>query len=187
MLKICSGKFRARLLHAPKDEKITRPTSSMLREAIFNILQGEVEGCSFLDLFAGSGAVGFEALSRDASHVIFVEQDRFALECIKRNRTLLKVEEQSQILAGDVFKVIKALEKQDKQFDCIFIDPPYHLEIHETLMQQLDQSKILSDCGVILLEQKKEKVVIPPLKSLFLHKERMYGNSILYEYRRNFS
>ena len=92
-LRILGGTFRNRLLKSPKGEQ-TRPTLAVMRKSVFDILQTQIEGAAFLDLYAGSGAMGLEALSRGASHATFVDANRFALSCIEDNICLLKVENQ---------------------------------------------------------------------------------------------
>lgn len=123
-LRIIAGKFKGRILKIPKSSR-TRPTQGMLREAIFNICQNEIEGALFLDLFAGSGAMGLEALSRGAARATFVEQNRQAIACIKENIKTLQVENQAALIPADVSLALTLLAKQKTQFDLIYIDPPY--------------------------------------------------------------
>src|SRR5580700_58901 len=99
-MRIISGKYRGRVLSAPKS-KLTRPSSSLVRGAVFNILQDSVEGAEFLDLFAGSGLVGLEALSRGAKHATFVEKENNALVALTKNVKSLGVGAESTILRGD--------------------------------------------------------------------------------------
>jgi len=121
-LKINGGVFRGISLDSPSGTK-TRPTSNMLREAVFNICQHKVQNARFLDLFAGTGAMGLEALSRGAVHATFIENDRNALACIKKNTQKLSLESAVSILPLDVMSGLKKCE--GKTFDMIYIDPPY--------------------------------------------------------------
>lgn len=123
-LRIIAGTFKGRLLKAPKGPS-TRPTQGMLREAVFNICQNEIPNARFLDLFAGSGAMGLEALSRGASHATLVEQNRHAAACIKENIATLQLQPQTTLIPTDVTRAIALLAKQSAQFDIIYIDPPY--------------------------------------------------------------
>jgi 16S rRNA (guanine966-N2)-methyltransferase len=123
-MQIISGIFRSRKILAPKGQE-TRPTSSRLREALFNICQGGIEGVDFLDLFAGSGAMGFEALSRGARSAMFVDGSRESIRCIKSNTSMLDVEGQVRVVYSDVFDALKRLSGEGAAFDIIYADPPY--------------------------------------------------------------
>jgi 16S rRNA (guanine966-N2)-methyltransferase len=123
-MQIISGIYRSRKLLAPKGQE-TRPTSSRLREALFNICRGTVEGADFLDLFAGSGAMGFEALSRGARSAVFVDSSRESIRCIRSNAVMLDVESQIRALYSDVFDSLKKLSKEGVSYDIIYADPPY--------------------------------------------------------------
>ncbi len=137
-MQIIGGKHRKRHLKSPK-HTVTRPSSSSVREALFNICQWEIENARFLDLFAGSGAIGLEALSRGASEVIFIENSRLTLPTLRENIALLKEESHSRVFPVDVFKGLEKLRDQQAHFTIIFADPPYgkglatkflHLLIH---------------------------------------------------------
>lgn len=123
-LRIIAGTFKGLLLKAPKGPS-TRPTQGMLREAVFNICQNEIPGARFLDLFAGSGAMGLEALSRGAAHATLVEQNRNAIACIKENIASLHVENQTSLIPYDASRALALLAKQSVLFDIVYIDPPY--------------------------------------------------------------
>ncbi len=125
-LRIISGIYKGRSLKTPKS-LTTRPTQSVLREAVFNICQNEIQGARFLDLFAGSGAMGLEALSRGASHVTFVEQNRNALACIRDNIAHLEASSLSSLIPYNAERAIAILTKQGALFDIIYVDPPYDL------------------------------------------------------------
>ena len=121
-MRIIAGEFRSRRLKSiPGDA--TRPTPDRLREALFNILQARIEGATFLDAYAGTGAVGIEALSRGASHVYFLERNRAALEAIRENLASLAVERRATVAAGPVLQTLSRF-----QADIAFLDPPYPLE-----------------------------------------------------------
>ena len=121
-MRIIAGEFRSRRLESiPGDA--TRPTPDRVREALFNILQTRIEGASFVDAYAGTGAVGMEALSRGATHAWFLERDRRALDAIRKNVASLGVERRATILAG---KVLVTLERCPGGI--VFLDPPYELE-----------------------------------------------------------
>lgn len=127
-MRIIAGLFKGRILAGPKSE--ARPSSEMLRGALFNICQ-DVKGQSFLDLFAGSGAIGFEALSRGASHVTFVDKDKNSLAAIRKNGALLNVQDKITIISLEADKALKTLGL----FDIIFLDPPYNLPVHPYIVK----------------------------------------------------
>ena len=149
-MRIIAGAFKSRKIKTPK-ESITRPTQGMVREAIFNICQNEIVDTHFLDLFAGSGAMGIEALSRGAQTATFVEQNKRALSCIKENIKLLELEAQTQVLAMSIEKGIQKLIKEGARFHLIYIDPPYHISFELSVIQPL-----LKNNSLIFLETGEE-------------------------------
>ncbi|MGB7978128.1 MAG: 16S rRNA (guanine(966)-N(2))-methyltransferase RsmD [Chlamydiales bacterium] len=148
-LKIIAGKWKGRALKTPKGGS-TRPTQGMLREAIFNICQNEVGGARFLDLFAGSGAMGLEALSRGAAHATFIEQNRQAIACIKENIGILKGEAETSIVGMEASRAVELLARQKALFDLIYIDPPYDIGFDIKPAAQL-----LAPGGTLFLEERR--------------------------------
>lgn len=187
-MRVIGGEFRNRRLSAPKGSQ-TRPTSGQLRECLFNICQSYVEGASFLDLFAGSGAVGIEALSRGASHATFIDTSREALTCIRKNVEALGLENRSIILGQDIFQALRFLAKQKKQFDIIFSDPPYRHEgefsssYNEKVLNFVDEHSLLLPSGILFLENPLEAPTsFDKLKTIILKNSRSLGCSILQQY-----
>lgn len=150
MLKIIGGEFKNRQIKTPKGDQ-TRPTSSLVRKAIFDICQNEIEGAHFLDLYAGSGAMGIEALSRGAASATFVENNRFAVQCIQENLRELKLE--GTIIRIDALKAVPQLAKDVKRFDIIYIDPPYSQETAPLLLK-IEEEKLLKSGGRLFVEQR---------------------------------
>ena len=111
----------------------TRPTTDRIKETLFNMLQYQLAGCSFLDLFAGSGAIGIEALSRGASMAVFVEDAPRALACIRENLETTHLKDRALVLAMDVMGALKRLEADGKAFDLIFMDPPYDQQLERAV------------------------------------------------------
>jgi 16S rRNA (guanine966-N2)-methyltransferase len=123
-MRVVAGRFGGRRLRAPPG-RTTRPTSERVREALFSML-GELDGEDVLDLFAGSGALGIEALSRGAARVVFVERDRAAIEALNSNLASLDVGEgQAEIRRGDALGALQAARKRGETYDLVFVDPPY--------------------------------------------------------------
>ena len=126
---IIGGQCRRRKLSSPKGGNV-RPTTGRLREALFDICQPFIEDATVLDLFAGTGAVGLEALSRGARSATFVEMDRSVVRCLQKNIKDLDFENAATVLCGDAFKVVPQL---GQSFDIIYVDPPYEKELSDVL------------------------------------------------------
>jgi 16S rRNA (guanine966-N2)-methyltransferase len=190
MLRITSGEFRGRLLKSPKG-LLTRPTQARLRQALFNSIQTTIPEAKVLDLFAGSGALGFESLSRGASFVTFVENSRAAIKTIGENARELKVLDRIEILSESVDKVTAQLLGKRSPFDVVLADPPY---VDGWEMKMLEELKwpweeLLSEGGMFCLEwgNQKSQVDSLPDKTGFLVKvrEKNYGDSVLTTYTRS--
>ncbi len=141
-MRIIAGTFRNRKLTTPKGEA-TRPTSSRLREALFNICQNSAVDANFLDLFAGSGAMGLEALSRGAKSATFVEQHIPAERAIEQNIKSLDVADRARLLRGDVYRLIPKLHSQGQKWSIIYADPPYSKGVNDD-KQPIETDKLLS-------------------------------------------
>lgn len=133
----------------------TRPTTDRIKETLFNILQDRIPGAYFLDLFAGSGQIGLEALSRGASYAVFVENGKKQGLCIEDNIRFTKFEEQSRLLKTDVSAAIGQLEGRFT-FDLIFLDPPYDSNGAESALSVLSRSSVVKPQALIIAEQKKD-------------------------------
>lgn len=175
-MKVISGIYKNRQLKTPKGDR-TRPTSSKVRGSVFDILQGEIEGARFLDLFAGSGSMGIEALSRGAKSAVFVEKDRNAANCIRENLNALGID--AKLLQLDAQVAVKKLQKLGEVFDLIYVDPPYALDVGP-LLEKLPT--LLAENGLILLEQgKRAKISADHLE---LVDERHFGDTTLFSYKK---
>jgi 16S rRNA (guanine(966)-N(2))-methyltransferase RsmD len=176
-LRLIAGTFKGRLLKTPKGPS-TRPTQGMLREAVFNICQNEIDSARFLDLFAGSGAMALEALSRGAAHATLVEQNRHALACIRENIAALQVEKQTTLIPYDANRALPLLTKQGALFDIIYIDPPY--DTHTPLEPLIP---LLAPHALLFLEgrhnpKQPSQPRFPP--SLHLRDTRRFGIALLH-------
>lgn len=191
-MHIIAGLYRQRRLATPKSTE-TKPTASRLREALFNICQHSIEGAHFLDLFAGSGAMGLEALSRGAASATFVENSREAIRCIQKNIAELKVEEQATVLAGDVWQVLKRLDQRQSPFTIIYADPPYGIKFghseelySEHVIRFIDQSTILAPGGLLFVEEASNQQPDPAsLQTLTLKNSRRMGSTALLQYQKH--
>jgi 16S rRNA (guanine(966)-N(2))-methyltransferase RsmD len=187
-MHIVAGSRKHRKLLAPKGSQ-TRPTTERLRETVFNICQNSIEGAHVLDLFAGSGAIGLEALSRGAATALFLDQDKECIRCIKQNLQNLHLEKQSSVLQGDVFKTLNRLIKNGRHFDLIYIDPPYTLLEGENtyiknILEIIDQSSLLSPKGLLFLEEPFSNKIKAPFtfSHLQLISTRRSGKTLLSHY-----
>jgi 16S rRNA (guanine(966)-N(2))-methyltransferase RsmD len=186
MLRLTAGKLKGRSLYTPSADT-TRPTQAKLRQALFNSLQTTIPDARVLDLFAGSGALGFEALSRGAESVVFVESSRTALKLIEKNGMHLGVKDQTQILGDSVSSVEKKLAALGP-FDLILADPPYESGWELKLLNSWSWNDLLTEDGIFCLEWgiQKSQVTELPDRVPFLVKirEKNYGDSMLTTYQR---
>ena len=174
-IRIISGKARGTRLFSPTNEK-TRPTSDFVKESLFNILGADVINANFLDIFAGSGAIGIEALSRGASSAVFIESSAAAIALIRRNLNKTKLEDCAKIIGIDYKKALTSLSGQT--FDIVFLDPPYKQNLVQSVLEIIMQASILVDTGILIAEMAKNTCPSEELvKSLGLeiYKIRQYS------------
>lgn len=180
MLRIIGGSRRTRRLGAPIGRKV-RPTSERVREAIFNILQHNnlsgqsLKGAKALDLFAGTGALGLEALSRGANYVTCIENDRAAIACITKNVETLGFEAHVNIIQADATNLPKA----HPEFDYVFLDPPYGHGYSTPALCSIDQGKWLKNEAIVILESSENEVPNIPSSYESL-KCRVYGTTTIH-------
>ncbi len=134
----------------------TRPTTDRIKETLFNMIQADIPGCYFLDLFAGSGQIGLEALSRGAAYSVFVENGKKQAACIEDNIAFTKFQKESKLLQTDVLSGLRMLEGK-YTFDYIFMDPPYGSEYLESVLALLANSSVLKPDTVIIVEESLDK------------------------------
>lgn len=177
MLSILGGKWKSRLLKTATE---TRPTSSLVRKAVFDICRQEVEDARFLDLYAGSGAMGIEALSRGAKEATFVERAKSAIACIRHNLKELAIPAaQALLLPQDAEKAVQILSKQGACFDLIYVDPPYAVEI-SLILKKIADTQLLAPHGKLLVEQRAPSSLDPQLLApLRLLSQRRFGDTVL--------
>lgn len=129
----------------------TRPTTDRIKETLFNILQDEVPGSYFLDLFAGSGQIGLEALSRGARYAVFVDNGKKAVACIEDNIRFTRFDKETKVYPSDVLSALRSMEGKYR-FDIIFMDPPYKQETEKEVLRYLAQSSLLKEDTIIIVE-----------------------------------
>jgi 16S rRNA (guanine966-N2)-methyltransferase len=150
-MRVIAGSRRSLPLKTPKT-MATRPTADRIKETLFNILNPYLPGARFLDLFAGSGGIGIEALSRGASKAVFVEKGRDAIAVIRENLAFTKFTDVGTLIPKDVFTAIPELEAAEEHFDIVFLDPPYGTGVDAETLKRLLVSSLIGDETLIVLE-----------------------------------
>lgn len=178
-MRLTGGQDRGRRLIVPRGSR-TRPTASKVREAIFNIL-GPPPG-RVLDLYAGSGALGLEALSRGATGAVFVERDGVALGALRRNVREAGADDRATVIGADVRTALRKLAGLGQQFSWVFLDPPYAKET-EGVLAELSGSDLLTSCAVVIVEHDRRNQPPESAGCLFLTDRRQYGDTELSFYR----
>lgn len=167
-MRVVSGAAKGRKLREPKGMEI-RPTTDMVKEALFNIIQFDIEGRRVLDLFAGTGQLGIEALSRGASEAVFVDESKSALAIVKDNLKTCGLN--GRAVQSDSIEFLRRADK----FDLIFLDPPYDTELLDKSLFAIYQFDILSEGGIIICESRRSKPVVAPESPYYLRKSYNYG------------
>lgn len=154
-MRIVSGKYKRRQIAFPQENKKqpyeTRPTKDRVREAIFNALGNDCQGEKVLDLFAGSGALGIEALSRDACFADFVDIRPEAVACLKENIRNLAISN-AKIWKGDYADILSQMKEEKRTFSLIFLDPPYHMDVYHEVMRKMEEMALLEENYTFVLE-----------------------------------
>ncbi|HEV2303948.1 MAG TPA: 16S rRNA (guanine(966)-N(2))-methyltransferase RsmD [Candidatus Acidoferrales bacterium] len=182
-MRVIAGKFKSRRLRALRGMSL-RPTSDRLRETLFDILGAAVEGSIFVDLFAGTGAIGIEAISRGAQRVIFVERYAAGAKLICDNLKSLGVASEAEVFPMDAIRGLEKFASQHARADFIFLDPPYaRAEEYKRILEFIDSAKILAATGMAIAEHTK-KINLPE-RMQFLQRTRVLtqGDSALSFYR----
>lgn len=183
-MRVIAGRYRSRRLTAPEGIA-TRPTSDRLRETLFNVVAADVPGSVWLDLFAGSGAIGIEALSRGARMVYFIESARRAAQSIRKNLASLQIEQGFELLERDAATSLRQLDSQAVVCDFCFLDPPYReMEDYEQTLGFLSQSRLLSPESLVVAEHDKHFDPGEIFGALRRARKLEQGDAVLSFYRR---
>jgi 16S rRNA (guanine966-N2)-methyltransferase len=171
-LRVSGGEARGRRLKAPKN---IRPTQGIVKQALFNIVGPDIEGAVVLDLFAGSGAIGIEALSRGAATVWFVDQQPRGLAILRQNLDALGFKERARVVRGDVVRWLEASSNAIKAADFVFLDPPYEDMVLDRALRVLDRE--LTNATVLAEHSRRQQ--LPTLEHLRIDRERRYGDTVV--------
>lgn len=182
-MRVVGGASKGRRLSSFAGLSI-RPTSDKVRQAIFNILcpADEFSGRfkKVLDLFAGTGALGIEALSRGAERAVFVDKDIQSIRVIKKNLVACGVEERAVVMSKNAVSAVTALSRSGEKFDLIFIDPPYDAELTLSALSSIEKGGLLSPAGVLVAETSKRSPITTEFAGQKPSDERRYGDTLVY-------
>ena len=173
-MRIITGTARGCRLKTPKGQD-TRPTADRVKESLFNILGAMVSGRHVLDIFAGTGNLGLEALSRGAASAVFVDQATSSL--VRENAIHTRLLSSAEIYGGDVFARLSQLSAAQRSFDLIFCDPPYHKGLWQRALRVFDTTDLLAHDGILVVEHGADEKVLPPLSGLVCVENRRYGHT----------
>ena len=179
-MRVIAGTAKGTRLKTPSGD-LTRPTSDRVKEAVFSILQFEIEGSRVLDLFAGTGQMGIEALSRGASHAVFVDSRKDACKLVAENIRLSKFGHCAKVVQSDY---LAYLDRTDEIFDLIILDPPYAEEFLENSLKRISEIDILSDRGIIMCERPSDKALNVAFDGITRTKDYRYGKTWITIYRK---
>ena len=193
-MRVIAGTFRGRRLATPKGNRLVRPTADRVKESVFSILQEQVVDANFLDLCAGTGSMGIEALSRGAKHVTFLERDPRCIEIIERNLHTCGLLTESQaryhLLRRDVVKGVAYLCKRSTMFEIIYFDPPYGIDLaggsqlYTTCLPLLAENSLLCGGGILLVEHAKRVVLPDTVGSMKQNRQARYGETVVSFYQK---
>jgi len=175
-MRITGGRVRGRKIYAPKSENI-RVTSDRVRESLFDILPS-MEGALFLDIFAGTGSVGIEALSRESEGAVFIEKESLHAVELKKNLNLCGFEESSEVIVSAAEKGIRILSGRRQQFDVVFADPPYNRGLAAGTIDLMGETSLISRDGVLVVEHSLREEIVAG-NEFVLADQRRYGDTVI--------
>lgn len=190
MVRISSGRLKGRKVATSKkifastDKDELRPTSSKVRESVFNILQTEINNALFLDLYAGTGAVGLEALSRGAEKVSFVENNQVRAKAIMDYIHKLGLDDRASVYQEEAEAFLKRAMRTGLKFDIIFADPPYRSGEIEKVLPNIGDYNILKEAGCIIVEHSSKLALTENMHNIKMVKDYKYGDTMLTLYRK---
>lgn len=170
-MRIIAGEFKGRRLTAPPDQNV-RPTAEKVREAVFSMLQTYIQDAVVVDMFAGTGSLGLEALSRGAKRAYFVDRDRRSIALVKANVKACRAEDSSVIMCSDYGS---AIGRVHDHADIIFLDPPYRAGLMDDCLNRLASSDLLPEGGIVVAEHEKREELPEDVQTLHRIRERKYG------------
>lgn len=174
-MRIIAGKCKGKTLFSPKDESV-RPTTDRIKENLFNIIQWRVPNCKFLDLFAGSGAIGIEAASRGAKRVVLVDNSKDSITLVKKNVAKACLGEEVEIRFADCIVAMSGLV--GIKFDIVYCDPPYAAPLYEKVLETIANLNLLAENGIVIMERDADRK-IELLAGWKIIDSRKYGKTVI--------
>ncbi|WP_256205209.1 16S rRNA (guanine(966)-N(2))-methyltransferase RsmD [Piscibacillus halophilus] len=174
-MRVIAGEFKGHPILAVPNQK-TRPTTDKVKEALFQMIGPFFDGGLALDLFAGSGNLGIEAMSRGMEHVTFVDHQYHAIQTIKHNIQSLNLQSRSEVYRNDAFRAIKAAGKRNKVYNYIFLDPPYRKASFDKLLSALSEHGVLEDRCIVVCEHASEEQLPDSFESYTMLRQEDYGS-----------
>lgn len=177
-MRIISGFLKSRLIDFPKT-RLTRPVTDRSKETIFNILGNRIADLEVLDLFAGSGSFGLEAISRGAGKVCFVDHAPLSIQCIKKNLKSLQIEHMASVTQMDIEKSIVHFESLGKKFGLLFLDPPHNKGFIKKILHVLDASDIVTNHGIIVIGHSQNENLPAKLNTFHIERQVKLGQGYI--------
>jgi 16S rRNA (guanine966-N2)-methyltransferase len=175
-MRIITGIAKGRIIKAPEGLD-TRPTADRVKQSLFNIINNKVLGSRVLDLFAGTGNLGLEAISQGAIECTFIEHNKKTFSILADNIKLLGFENKIEKFQGDAIENLKMLSKKGKEYDLILLDPPYGKGLIETAIEQIDKLQLLSNDGIIVSEYDSNDIMPEKIGTLLIYRTVKYGRT----------
>lgn len=185
-MRIIGGEFKSRIISFPRSKSV-RPAMDRIRETIFDILGNKLDNQRVLDLFAGSGSMGIEALSRGAEFVTFVDTDRSCIRIILKNLDQFSLRPKSRVLKMPCKQAIAYLARKKEKYHVIFVDPPYNKGLAKKTLLIIDQSGILQPHGKLIVEHARQETLPAVLETLRFERIKQYGTTCLSFYQERLS
>lgn len=174
-MRIITGEYRGRRLQTPAGRDV-RPTGEKVRESVFNLLMYDIEGAVFCDLFAGTGAIGLEALSRGADKAYFCDSSRDSIKVINTNIERCGASARARVMACDY---LSALRRIGEKIDIFYVDPPYRSGYYQSVLEEIDSLDLLTENGIIVAEHRADEELTDSVGSLKAFRDRKYGHTML--------
>ena len=182
-MKVISGTLKGRNIEGYNIDG-TRPTMDRVKESLFATIQNNIKNSVVLDLFAGSGQLGIEAISNGANTCYFIDNNKEVIKVLNNNISNLNIKSYSKVILSDWKKSLNDFANQSIKFDIIFVDPPYDYNVYEKILEKVSTLNILNDNGIIILEHSNLKFK-DSYNNLTLYKEKKYGNKSVNIYKTN--
>jgi 16S rRNA (guanine966-N2)-methyltransferase len=177
-MRIITGSAKGQKLKTPKGSAV-RPTADRVKESLFNILAGRVEGAQVADLFAGTGNLGLEALSRGAAAAVFVDSSPVSLNLVRENAALTRLESRAEFWRLDAAVAVGRLSEAGRRFDLVFCDPPYNRGLVAAVLRTIDSTPFLAAGGLVVLEHSQHEPVPDDLATLSIIRTQRYGETLV--------